>query len=89
MKIADIRLTMDESRATVMVFVDFSKAFDSVDHDIRGTWEKLGNLFIYSVRSVRLLRSYLSDLRQRVSIGSLISPALCILMGLPQGLIIR
>lgn len=77
---------MDERRPTIMVLLDFSKAFDTVDHDI--LCGKLEGFFNFSAFSVRLLRSYLKNRLQCVSIGNLMSSPLNVTRGVPQGSIL-
>ena len=59
---------LDNSSATGLIFANFKKAFDLVDHEI-----KIQKLQIYGlgVNSLKLLRLYLSDRKQRTAtIGS-------------------
>ena len=60
-----IRKTLDEGSFVCGIFVDFQKAFDTVDHKIL-----LHKLKYYGIRSVcnDWFESYLSDRKQFVSI---------------------
>ena len=60
----DIRPNHDKGDNTILVLIDFSKAFDSVDHEIL-----LGKLFIILASSM-LLKSYLTDQSQYVSLNN-------------------
>ena len=64
------------------VFIDLSKAFDTVDHHI--LLQKLEN---YGIRGIPLMlfKSYLSHRRQFVSLNGVNSPPLQISLGVPQG----
>ena len=67
---------------TSCIFLDFTKAFDTVNHDIL-----LSKLEYYGIRGLTLclLRSYLTDRTQRVKIGKYISDPLTVTCGIPQG----
>jgi hypothetical protein len=53
------------------VFLDFSKAFDTVSHDL--LYRKLHSLFNFSDSAVQLVRSYLTDRTQCVSWNDIFS----------------
>ena len=69
----------------LVFFLDFSKAFDTVDHIIL-----IRKLERFGIRgnSLRWFESYLSNRYQYVSIGSSLSQCLPILTGVPQGSIL-
>ena len=73
---------IDNKNFTLGIFIDFSKAFDTVRHNI--LLEKLKN---YGIRGnvIKLLNSYLSDRFQYVSYGGFESCLLKITCGIPQG----
>ena len=56
-----IRLSIDKDQLTCGIFIDLSKAFDTVNHDIL-----LANIGHYGIRgnALSLFRSYLSDRKQ-------------------------
>ena len=66
----------------VGVFIDLQKAFDTVNHNIL-----LNKLDSYGVRGIakKLIRSYLNDRQQYVSIDGFESDKEFILHGVPQG----
>ena len=73
---------IDEKKHVISVFIDFSKAFDTVKHDIL-----LSKLEMYGIRGVAndWFRSYLTGRSQRVRVGSCISEEKLIINGVPQG----
>jgi len=64
------------------VFIDFAKAFDHVDHNIR-----VAKLIEFGLPDViiRWMCSFLQHRRQRVKIGDVMSDWLVIDAGMPQG----
>ena len=73
---------MDKGNLTGILFLDFSKAFDLVNHNT--LLEKL-KLYKFDNRSILWIKSYLEKRIQRVQIGSISSKCLPILSGVPQG----
>ena len=73
---------MDNHEHTIGVFLDYSKAFDTVDHLIL-----LRKLYHYGIRGVALrwFESYLGNRRQFVSIDSASSGHQRVTCGVPQG----
>ena len=73
---------MREGNHILGIFIDLSKAFDTIDHGI--LLEKLQN---YGIRGVplQLIDSYLSDRKQHVNILGEISDNLSVIFGVPQG----
>ena len=76
---------LNYSQYALNVFVDLSKAFDTIDHQIL-----LGKLDKYGVRGLplELIRSYISDRKYRVSIDGNISNASTSNIGTAQGSIL-
>ena len=73
---------LDNNSVTGHIFADFKKAFDLVDHEIM-----IQKLQIYGLdeNSLKLLKSYLSDRKQRTVIGNAYSSSQSLLHGVPQG----
>ena len=73
---------LDESLITCALFVDLSKAFDTVDHGIL-----LKKLQHYGIRGVplNLFKSYLSNRKQYTFVNGSKSTELLIDIGVPQG----
>lgn len=83
--IDDVLRAIDDGYVTILVLLDFSKAFDTVNHGILLTVLKSKGL---SGGALRLLRSYLSDRTQRVEIDGCFSDPAVIRSGVPQGAIL-
>ena len=69
----------------MLLLIDFSKAFDMVDHEIL-----LNKLNHYGIRgnTYKWIKSYLSDRKQYVAMGNKNSPTLDMVYGVPQGSIL-
>ena len=77
---------LDSKQKVMSVFLDMSKAFDCVDHDIL-----LSKMSIYGVRgeSLAWFSSYLKDRYQKVLINGVLSENTCAVeCGVPQGSIL-
>ena len=76
---------LDQSHTVISIFMDFSKAFDCIDHTIL-----LKKLYYYGIRGVpyRWLGSYLSDRKQYVSVNDALSDVCQVTHGVPQGSIL-
>ena len=82
MSIAEnIQTQLDDGKYSAGVFVDFKKAFDTVDHNIL-----LNKLDYYGVNRIpnEWFVSYLKNRKQFVSIGGYISSTEVIQIGVPQ-----
>ena len=77
-----IKQCLNNDDHVIGIFIDLSKAFDTIDHEIL-----LQKLQHYGVRgnALKLLKSYLTNRRQYVSTLGEISDQLKILYGVPQG----
>ena len=78
----ELYLNFDENVEQVVVYLDFCKAFDSVEHPY--LLVKLTN-FGFDENFVVLISSYLEDRKQRVKIGNILLDCLPVSSGVPQG----
>ena len=76
---------MDKSEIPFSIFIDLSKAFDTLDHNIL-----INKLQYYGIKdtALDLFQSYLSNRRQYVQIGNNKSDTTAITTGVPQGSIL-
>lgn len=81
----DIVCNLDNRISTVALFVDLSKAFDTINHNILER-----KLYIYGIRGVALswIKSYLTNRKQYVRLEGKDSKFNNINMGVPQGSIL-
>ena len=81
----NIRNALDNGEYAIGIFLDFQKAFDTVDHGIL-----LDKLYNYGIRGIALdwFSSYLSNRFQIVSYNSCESEPMKITCGVPQGSIL-
>ena len=84
----DVALSLNEcTTASVdIIYFDFSKAFDSVNHDL--LLNKLKNMYNIEGRLLKFLTSYLSGREQRVLVDNCQSELKPVLSGVPQGSIL-
>ena len=77
-----IRKAVDDGKIACGVFLDFQKAFDTVELDIL-----LGKLEHYGIRGIplKLFKTYLAERTQHTAINNDISETLPINIGVPQG----
>ena len=77
-----LKKAMDKKLVTCGLFLDFSKALDTINHDIL-----LSKLHRYGLRGNPLtwFENYLYNRNQVVKIGDTISSSQTIICGMPQG----
>ena len=81
--IDDILVGIDEGRGVILVIVDLSAAFDTVDHSI--LLNILRDKYHITGSALQWFRCYLTGRTQRVKIGDTFSEPLVISFGVPQG----
>ena len=81
----DMYKQLNEKNHTLCMVLDFSKAFDTVSHEIL-----LQKLSRYGIRGVAhaWFRSYLAGRTQRVRVGKVLSEVMSVTSGVPQGSIL-
>ncbi len=84
--INDIRFNSDSGKISVLVLLDLSAAFDTVDHNI--LLERLENWVGLSGMALKWFRSYLEGRGYYVSIGEHESKWTSMTCGVPQGSIL-
>jgi len=75
-------LALDNNSYVRVVFIDYAKAFDHVDHSI--IIKKLNTMWLSRVL-VPWLSSFLYDLLQRVKLSEIVSEWITLTGGMPQG----
>jgi hypothetical protein len=78
----DVFLSTDQGEVTVLIMLDLSSAFDTVDHTLL-----IDQLYHLGFRdgALQWIRSYLANRTQAVKIGNVISSSLPLQHGVPQG----
>ena len=79
----DIMLALDSRKDVILIMLDLSAAFDTLDHDI--LLNRLQRRFGISGTALQWFRSYLSNRLQCVSIDSITSQEAVLQFGVPQG----
>ena len=82
----DLAVTINDQSSTDVIYFDFAKAFDSVNHDI--VLHKLKYQFHIDGVLLKFLVNYLKDRKQSVVIGGSRSSILPVNSGVPQGSIL-
>ena len=82
----DIVKSLDDDKFTVLLQLDLSAAFDTVDHDI--LLQRLQNPFGICDKTLQWFASYLSKRYRRVVIGESVSQPKLLSSGIPQGSIL-
>ena len=78
----DISLGLNENKLTDVIYFDFAKAFDSVNHDI--ILNKLKNEFNVNGLMLKFVKEYLHGRKQRVTISGVLSDECPVVSGVPQ-----
>ena len=82
----DILKTLDSNGEVILVLLDLSAAFDTLDHQI--LLARLRKYFNFTETALKWFSSYLLGRSQRVSIADATSPPRCLEYGVPQGSIL-
>ena len=82
----DLLLSIDSGKASMLVLLDLSAAFDTVDHDI--LVNRLRDSFCIQDKALSWFQSYLSDRTQTVRVFDVSSKRFPLLFGAPQGTVL-
>ena len=80
---SDTLLTMDNQRVTLLMLLDLSSAFDTVDHEV--LIRRLEITFGIADTALQWFRSYLAGRSQRVLLNGSFSEDFSLPHGVPQG----
>ena len=83
---SDILQAIDNRKGVILVLLDLSAAFDTIDHNIL-----ISRLHIFGINDAALdwFRSYITSRSQRVSIRNELSDITMLPFGVPQGSVLR
>ena len=81
-----LSLSLNKNIRSDIIYLDFAKAFDSVNHDL--ILQKLKSSYNINGKLLQFITSYLSGRQQSVVVNGSISSMLPVLSGVPQGSII-
>ena len=84
--VESISTTLMESLPTDIIYFDFAKAFDTVDHDL--ILSKLKFQYNIDGRMLKFFKNHLSNRSRRVVLDNCISDTVSVLSGVPQGSIL-
>ena len=82
----DVLSAMDKQQVTILVLLDLSSAFDTIDHTV--LLDRMQQRIGFSGVIHDWFASYLTDRSQSVCIEQIFSLALLLLFGVPQGSIL-
>ena len=83
----DILLGLDKRHVSLLILLDLSSAFDTIDHNI--LLNRLNCLYGITGTCLSWFRSYLSNRKQSVAIANRISPTKEFYYCVPQGSVLR
>ena len=81
----NIRKDLDDNRSTAAAFLDLSKAFNSMSHEI--LLEKLHHLN-FDEKAIKMIKSFLTDRCQMVKLSTCNSDWIQLYQGVPQGTVL-
>ena len=81
-----LHLSLNSNIRSDVIYFDFAKAFDSVNHDL--ILEKLKSVYSINGLLLSFIANYLKNRNQSVVIGGYLSGQLPVLSGVPQGSIL-
>ena len=84
--INDLRMSADEKKVSVLVLLDLTTAFDTIDHEI--LLNRLESWIGLSRATLSWFNTYLTDRNYFVNLGDCVSDKQSIHYGVPQGAIL-
>ena len=82
----DIACNLHNDKSIDIIYFDFAKAFDTVNHDL--LLQKLKHNYKIDARLLKVLTNYLQNRHQRVLLENIFSESLPVKSGVPQGSIL-
>ena len=82
----DISVGLNSNNLIDVIYLDFAKAFDTVNHDI--ILEKLKNEYNIDGLMLKFIKDYLQGRKQRVAVNGTLSDIRAVKSGVPQGSIL-
>ena len=79
----DIDAALDRKSMVILMMLDLSSAFDTIEHDVLLT--RLEHTFCITDKALTWLRTYLSERHQNVVVDSTMSADYVLQCGVPQG----
>ena len=79
----DILRAIDDNKCILLIMLDLSAAFDTVDHEI--LLRRLSCMLGISGSALQWFRSYLTDRKQKVVVNDVFSKSTSLTCGVPQG----
>ena len=79
----DLLCILDERKAAILVLIDLSAAFDTIDHTIMLT--RLRDRFGITATCLAWFESYLENRSQRIQMHGRLSAERAVVFGVPQG----
>ena len=79
----DLLRMVDDGNEAILVLLDFSAAFDTIDHGL--LLERLTSRFGFKGTVISWLKSYLSNRSQYIDINNVLSSSYPLAFGVPQG----
>lgn len=80
---SDVLLALDKRKDVILVMLDLSAAFDTIDHSL--LLNRLQRRFGFGELALDWMKSFLCGRSQKVMVGSVVSEARELMYGVPQG----
>ena len=77
-----VKRALDKGQYVSALFMDLSKAFDTINHDLLIAKQKA---YAFSKEALKLMKSYLKNRKQKLQINNKFSSERDVIAGVPQG----